>query len=758
MHYNIGRALERQGCPRSTLSAIAHHLVMSLPYGPVERAYDYTLHAGQQANQRLAYEEAILHYERALHLGGSRISPLEHCELVLMLGEAQALAGRWLESRQTFARAADEARQLGSARHVARAAIGFKGMMWATVPVDTEAVGLLREAAALLGNEDRDWLVQILSALSRCLYFANVPEEVAHYSQRAARLVEDLNKEELTVVALEAQITSLLGPTHVDEVFDLATVLLEKSWGSQHRDAAFNARLYRNYCCLTRGDVAGSDIEMGFAERLAGETRNVRHSWQVPMIRAGRALAAGRIDESIQLSDEARSLGERVHDSSPTHNYMVQVFQCARLREKFSDLDTPVALAQATYPDITGYRAAMAVIAAKQNDLPRARSILASFEDNELGNVGMDMLALWTLTLLVEAASICGEKSCAALLYKRLAPFWTCNIVMSWGSAFDGSVSHYLGIAASVCDDPTSAVRHFEHALTVNAATGSVPLLARTQLYYAETLLACAEVRNVDKGMQLLRGSLSTFEGLQMGGYADQARELLARASVRSSVAVSAASKEGGLFEGSAFELSADRTADGSYLFRREGQFWTIVFAGSLMRLRDTRGLAMLRILLEQPGIEFHVFDLITAVDGLVVELRNSSRRGRPRKSHSACGGDAGPVIDAQARAQYRRRAEELRAELVEADHFNDIGRADRLRAELEQVARELSRAYGQGGRLRVAAAASERARINVRNNVSTALSTVKRFDAALWRHLSAAVRTGAFCSYRPERPVPWSF
>ena len=87
-----------------------------------------------------------------------------------------------------------------------------------------------------------------------------------------------------------------------------------------------------------------------------------------------------------------------------------------------------------------------------------------------------------------------------------------------------------------------------------------------------------------------------------------------------------------------------------------------------------------------------------------------------PARASAGEGGSAGPtraeeILDPQARAEYRQRIEVLRGELEEASGYNDIERASRIQHELEFVARELSAAYGVGGRARKVADASERAR-----------------------------------------------
>src|SRR5262249_56647675 len=103
--------------------------------------------------------------------------------------------------------------------------------------------------------------------------------------------------------------------------------------------------------------------------------------------------------------------------------------------------------------------------------------------------------------------------------------------------------------------------------------------------------------------------------------------------------------------------------------------------------------------LVRDPGTELHVLDLVaTSVgpdDGTTVIDT----------------GDAGELLDADARTAYRRRLADLEGELEEAERFNDPGRAARARAEVEFLTAELRRAVGLGGRNPPPAAAGERAR-----------------------------------------------
>jgi len=170
-----------------------------------------------------------------------------------------------------------------------------------------------------------------------------------------------------------------------------------------------------------------------------------------------------------------------------------------------------------------------------------------------------------------------------------------------------------------------------------------------------------------------------------------------------------------------------------------EGDVWLLSYAGRVLRLRASRGLAMLARLVAQPGRELHVLD-----------LGGGGGSGAGSGGPGIDTGDAGPLLDAQARAAYRDRVEDLEDAIAEAEADNDPTRAEKARAELEMLADELSRGVGLGGRERRAGAAAERARVNVQRRLKDALDRIAAADPELGRHLARSVRTGTFCSYEP--------
>jgi hypothetical protein len=98
--------------------------------------------------------------------------------------------------------------------------------------------------------------------------------------------------------------------------------------------------------------------------------------------------------------------------------------------------------------------------------------------------------------------------------------------------------------------------------------------------------------------------------------------------------------------------------------------------------VRDVRGLAYIAYLLGHPGEEIHVLSLASKVGG---ELAETTEGERATQSDLTVGrmGDAGEMLDAQAKAAYKRRTAELREQLEEARELNQLELVDQLEEEL---------------------------------------------------------------------------
>jgi hypothetical protein len=118
--------------------------------------------------------------------------------------------------------------------------------------------------------------------------------------------------------------------------------------------------------------------------------------------------------------------------------------------------------------------------------------------------------------------------------------------------------------------------------------------------------------------------------------------------------------------------------------------------------------------------------------------------------------GDAGPQLDERARREYQARIEDLQREIDDAREANDPARADRAELELDALVEQLSEAFGLGGRRRRAGSSVERARTAVTYRVRAAIKRLHDVHPPAGKHFDNAIRTGTWCTYRPETPVKW--
>jgi hypothetical protein len=171
--------------------------------------------------------------------------------------------------------------------------------------------------------------------------------------------------------------------------------------------------------------------------------------------------------------------------------------------------------------------------------------------------------------------------------------------------------------------------------------------------------------------------------------------------------------------------------------------------------LRDTKGLRDIAHLLARPGAEVHCSELIAAAEGVGAGPAPSARE--LADSGLSVGAASGlEILDERARQAYRARLKDLQEDLDDAEGSNDPERSARARAEMDLLAGELAAAFGLGGRSRKAGDPTERARKAVAERIRAAITRVSEAHSALGRHLENSIRTGTFCSYRPEVSIGW--
>jgi tetratricopeptide (TPR) repeat protein len=734
LHRTIGAVLEElyRNDLDPHLSEIAHHLALAAPLGDASAAVDYLVRAGDHAAGIVAYEEAGVHYERALGLLGAAEdgSRERRCELLLRLGDACWRAGDTRAARASFEEAAELGRRLGDGEMLARAALGYViglggFLLFARFEAGASGVGLLEEALAALPEDDSPLRARVLARLAVEMHTSYEVERRLAASSEAIEMSRRLRDSEALVTALHARHWALGAPEMMEERLENTEEMLAVAAELGDEELAFLAHNSRFHCFLELCDGPGVDAEIAAVTQLGERIGQPFYRWHGICLQVIRAELDGRFGDAERLAREALRIARLRHSEYAAYMYKhAQLLAIRWAQGRLDEYWPEVADHGERYLWVARWRDALA--AAERGDRSAAAAEIARHAGRSFADIPRDLFWLIRLCSLAEACVVAEDHAHARSLYELLLPYPDRNALPYTQQPF-GPVALRLGMLAAMLERWDDAERHFETALARCELLGARAIRARVLLEYGRALVARGDRE---------RAAAMLVEARRLGVDLELER-IVGRVDALEPA-----------------EEPAPRPTRVEARFAREGEFWTIAYAGKTMRLRDVKGLRYIAFLLAAPGLDVHVLELVAAADGSSADGRQPVGEGL----RSARPADLGPVLDQRAKEEYRRRLEDLRSDLDEARSFADEERAARIEEEIDALVEELARATGLGGRDRPLSSSAERARVNVTKAIRTAIKLTERQSPQLAEHLTASIRTGRFCSYAPpgEEPPRW--
>ncbi len=727
MHTSIGGAIESlEGVDVEGQAAVlAHHFLNARPQDR-PKAIEYSVRAGQHALGQLLYAEATEHFARALELseGESRL------DLMLMLGDAAVRSGQWSRATEAYVAAADLARRLRRPVELTRAALGLgAGLGGFEVRLfDQRQIDLLEEAFGALPDEDSALRAWVMARLAVALSFVGSDERRTELARDAVAMARRVGDAAALAYALSTYCDAVATPEHHAERLAASAEMVGLARTAGDRELELLAHRFRVEALFQAGDIAALDAEIETYARLAEVLRQPISQWYVPLFRGARALMEGRFQDSERLANQALEMGERAQSTNARMmaDY-TQLTEAFRQAGRFDEMEVQWQRFVEAFPEMASVAdwIAFALATVGQGNQAKARADLerltATGAVTALGGGGM-----WIVMTVFMAEVAAGVRSvpAAQVLYEALLPFGPQFVICGTAGATYGSVWRHLALLADVLGRPDEAAEHFDRAIGAHRAAGALPYLAHTQREFAGMLLRSGRHGDRERAQSLLTEAIETYGRLGMTPWLHRA------------------------------EAMSDAPAAPNE-FRRDGDVWTVTFAGRTVRLRDAKGVRDLATLLRRPGTEVHCSELLAAAEGGASPTRSRRGLGEARLAQRPATGDE--VLDRQAQTAYRNRLVELRDELEDAEAANDGERAARARFEMDVLAAELASALGLGGRSRTTGDPAERARKAVTERIRAAIRRIEQAHPPLGRHLRNSIHTGAFCSYRPEATTQWS-
>ncbi len=775
LHARVGEVLENvyRGNPGTHLSEIAYHFYEGARAGGADRAFSYAEMAAEAAESVSAFEEAARCHQMALSAAKlhARLGDADRCRLMLKLGNALNRSGDYAGAADTFREAARLAEQLGDANLLVRAALGYPGLWTGMARVNQDAIELLELALRALGQNDSSDRAIAMARLAAELYHR--PAAQARRLSLAANAIDiarRLGDKPALLSVLGFHDWMLSGPDQIDRRIHNADELSEVAEELGSYQGMYLGFLSRLICFRQRGDVQRAEAEAEAMALVARMAHLPVCDWAVTAYEAARQLLVGAFAEGEQTARRCVAFAERMQGCEAWDLFWPAMIVPFAEQDRLDEIAPMAEAAVAADPSIAAHRALLAWIHVLRGAKGAAESELMRLAGMELFRLPHDSRFLATLAALAQASAALGDARRAAEIYELLQPYAHLNVLFGPLAQF-GSAARYLGVLAATCGRIAEAREWFERAITFNRKIEARPALAWTETEYAAMLSrtgASADLRKalghlesareiaLELGMRRLEETIVRIRDQAHPGPAmienpaqEQGHEIGYNGASPALEAAFAVSGSFGADSGA--EAAAADGADvpaHQAIFRNDGDYWTIIYRGSVVRLRHGKGLTCLAYLLSHPEAEIHAASLAAAMADKAARL-DAARAGERAAAQDL--GDAGPMLDAQAKAEYRRRLQELRDGAEDARERGDSALASRLEEEMDFIAAELGRAVGIGGRDRRAASAAERARLNVTKAIKSVITKIAEHNRLLGQHLSATVKTGTFCSYTPD-------
>lgn len=676
-----------------TAAGAARHLLAAARLGEMgvaAEAVELARVAAADATRRAGHEDAVRLLAEALTVcsdGGERGGLL--CEL----GEAALAVGDPERARAAYTEAAELARRTDRPHLLATSALGLAGGRggFEIDLRDPERVAVLTEALDALPRDRSAQRVELLARLSVTLAFTGAERRRDGLSAEAVDLARRIGDPGLLAAALAARCDAVSGPDHVGERLAAAEEVTALAREAGDRCGELLGRRLAVVALAEAGRWPAVDAEIEAYAGVAEALGQLRLAWYAPLWRGARALMRGELDIADQRASRLAELAAASGSVNARLLGLVQRMVRSVNTGQGEELAADFVQMAALVPEQPLVAAcSYAFLHAQLGQPEQSRVHLDRLVAAGADALPRDSEWLPAMAQVGVASVLVGHRGAAELAYRELSPYPELCAIEGIFAGTWGSVAAHLGLLARYLGDADRAAGHFASAVRLDAAAGAA-LGDRTRQWAGGTVRPAAGPAPIDTTAPI--------------------------------------------------ETTAPtaRAAEREAAFYRDGEVWTVSFAGRTARLRDTKGLRDLAVLLARPGQQTHVTELAGGGSG-------------PARIDA----DTGVLADRRALAAYRDRLREIDLALDEADAGADPLRAGRLSAEREALLGELSAVTGLGGRPRVGGSGTERVRKAVTNRIRQALDRVAEAHPELGRHLQASIHTGTWCRYEPEHAIAW--
>ncbi len=525
IHRRIGEAIEHRNQSRfghqsdRDLPTLAWHFTNAGP-SEADRAINYATLAARQAEDRLAYDEAVGFYDGAIAACRAD-EPVDNgllAELLLSRAEAEWRMGRLPQSALTFLEATEAARDSGLPDLFARAANGVSWGSWETFDsVRQTPISLLEEALDMLGPDDNPLRAAALANLAHLTYFnGDSSKRAIEMTDEAFAMAGRLDDATLFTVLTASHFYLLerCEPEFRLEVADRAVAIAEESADREDLAEALALRAVMLVNAGKGAEAAADVARHGALSTTLPQVRNTNYSLQ-----AVQCFLHGRWDEGERLTRECLALEDvppsaRIAITDAMH-YMYLAHR-GRLGEAIDILELEAAIS-AEWDTWPAWEVGVAYGYWQAGDQSKAKELLDEIDYVNLESVAqMELLRpVFCGVATMLAAEMDDEAGARRLtdLMEEMEDLWT---IFGPGAATFGPVPLLKGEMYLIQRRDREAATALENAVITCQEMNAGPFLARARLGLAEALARIGNPDGPERTAEIKEAGLAAARELKM--------------------------------------------------------------------------------------------------------------------------------------------------------------------------------------------------------------------------------------------------
>ncbi len=520
-----GLLATRKG-PRDRLGELAYHAQRAASLIGHGEAFAHTFEAARDAARRLAFDDAVGHFEQALALPApaenDRDYTADHARCLVELGNALVLRGEGREAAPRFVEACELARELDDPIIFASAALGPTTVDEYDA-VDADQIAILNEAVERLGDRDKKVRLELLIGVARLGYLSDSERTLAA-SEEALALARELDDASLLCDALVVRADALGWTNRREECL----ALVEEADRLAHRrpvpplvkglvlrQVAFEA--------LVRGDRSAYERQLRELHAIARTHRLSLFDWRVSAMKTTLALSDGLFEEARSMIQEQFEQGKH---SNPKLALSMAAVQLAVIGLAAGD-PAQVASSMKAFLDaaegLIAWHSPLTLALASSGQFEEAKREAGPLVRSKFEPRHRDYLPM-VLACFADAAQMMGDEKLAKRVGEELAELPDRFVVLGLCLVAYGSVDRYRGLCAEVTGDLDAAIDFYRKGLEVDHDMGAQPMVASGSYDLGRALAARGNPEDLTESEEQLQFAYSLAKELGMERLADRIR------------------------------------------------------------------------------------------------------------------------------------------------------------------------------------------------------------------------------------------